>query len=435
MTVQKHFKQLVRARMARTGESYTSARRQLLRQSPRSASSKPSSHFPGSVPSAAILRAMLAQAGVRDPERDTPLSEAMVFGIAGGIGAGMFAFHYAEANFSSFYLAGRHLWQDHRAWTEGAAKRLGIRPVVKESGGQKAADQQLRQLLEGGRPVMVWVEGYRVVGVHGIDEAEQVALVSEVADTLRRMPLSQLAATRAKVKGQKNRLLALEPSTKPPQLAQAIGDGLAACVQGLTKARMKNFTLEAFRTWADRLDGSKAADSWEKIFPRGTHFYIGLRSIAEYIEHYGTGGGLCRPLFAEFLGEGAERLSHSGLGRLAERYEGIGAKWSALADAALPESVPGFREARELLTRKAELYHSEGAAAWENSGAEGQGSSPEGQESPCARELGEFALRMKEHFPLDEAQCAALRKELKGRVLELVELERGALEELGRVRI
>src|SRR5262245_60264836 len=116
MTTRKHFKQLVRARMAKTGESYSAARRQVLRQADSSTAG--SFHFPGSVPSAGVLRALLAQAGVRNPHTAAPFSEAMVFGLAGGIGAGMFAFHYAKENASTFYLAGRHLWQDHVAWAQ-----------------------------------------------------------------------------------------------------------------------------------------------------------------------------------------------------------------------------------------------------------------------------------------------------------------------------
>ena len=412
MTAHKHFKQLVRARMSKTGESYSSARRQVLRQAPQPAPTKQTAyHFPGSVPAAAILRAMLTHAGVMDPATGAPLSEAMVFGISGGIGAGVFSFHYAKENLSSFFVAGRHLWQDHRAWAEGAAGRLGVKTVVKESSGAKPAEQQLRQLLGEGRPVMVWVEGYRVVGVHAIDDQASTALVSEAADQLRSMPLAELAATRARVKSQKNRVLALERAGKPPRLPELVRVGISACVQGLTKARMKNFTLEAFATWADRLDGSKAADAWEKIFPPGVHLYLGLRSIHDCIEHHGTGGGLCRPLFAEFLEESATRLGDSALGGLATRYLELGAQWSALADAALPDGVPAFRETKELLTRKAELVHTEGASA-----AEGEGGA-------CGAELGEFAAQMKECFPLSASQSTALRKELKKRVRALYEEE------------
>jgi len=115
MTTRKHFKQLVRARMAKTGESYSAARRQILRQAEAPSTKSGAFHFPGSVPSAGVLRALLAHAGVRNPQTGAPFSEAMVFGLAGGIGAGMFAFHYAKENVSTFYLAGRHLWQDHVA--------------------------------------------------------------------------------------------------------------------------------------------------------------------------------------------------------------------------------------------------------------------------------------------------------------------------------
>ena len=45
--------------------------------------------------------------------------------------------------------------------------------------------------------------------------------------------------------------------------------GVEACAEALIKGKIKNFTLTAFSTWADRLDGSKAPDAWEKIFRPG----------------------------------------------------------------------------------------------------------------------------------------------------------------------
>jgi len=152
VTEHKHLKQLVRARMAKTGESYSSARRQVIAQA--SESPRPSRHphhFPGSIPAAAALRVLFSHAGVRNPKTKAPFNEAMAFGIAGGIGAGMFTFHYAKENSSSFYVAGRHLWQDQVAWAQGTANRLGAKAVIKESSGVKPAEKQLRELLEGGR--------------------------------------------------------------------------------------------------------------------------------------------------------------------------------------------------------------------------------------------------------------------------------------------
>ncbi|HYX26759.1 MAG TPA: hypothetical protein VFC23_21580 [Thermoanaerobaculia bacterium] len=60
MTQHKHLKQLVRAGFP--------------------------GHFPGSVPAATGLRVLFAHAGILAPHTGQPLSEAMVFGLAGGIG-------------------------------------------------------------------------------------------------------------------------------------------------------------------------------------------------------------------------------------------------------------------------------------------------------------------------------------------------------------
>jgi hypothetical protein len=415
MTARKHFKALVRARMAKTGERYSTARRQVLRQAaePSEPQAAPY-HFPGSIPAVAALRSLLTQAGARDSHRKAPFSEAMVFGIAGGIGAGMFAFHYAKENFSSFYLAGRHLWQDHLAWARGAARRLALEVVVKESSGLKPAEQQLRELLAGGRPVLAWVDGYRVVAVHAIDDAAGVALLGEAADEPATVALAELAASRARIKSYKNRLLALEPDGETPELGRLVREGLGACAAGLGKGKMKNFTLESFATWADRLAGSKATDSWEKVFPPGPHLYTGLRAIHEHIEYSGTGGGLCRPLFAEFLGEAAAALKDSGLAQLSGRYARLGDDWSALADAALPDRIAEFQDSKLQLARKAEALHSSAGA----------------ELISCEAALAEFRQRMAREFPLDAAQCAALRNELQARVRELAAGERKAVSEL-----
>ena len=56
MTTQKHLKQLVRARMARTGERYATARRQVVSQAARMATGPAAAHLPGNVPGATALR-------------------------------------------------------------------------------------------------------------------------------------------------------------------------------------------------------------------------------------------------------------------------------------------------------------------------------------------------------------------------------------------
>lgn len=438
MTERKHFKLLVRSRMGKTGESYSTARRQIIRQAADpSPSSRTPHHFPGSIPVPTALRALLSHAGIRNPHSKAPYSEAMIFGFDGGIGAGVFAFHYAKEDFSSFYIAGRHGWQDDAHWGNTALKRLGVGFTVKESSGVKPAENHLRELLEGGRPVMSWVDAsglpyrglpasfsggaYHVVTVFGIDEAAGAALVGDLADDPIPVPLAQLATARGRIKKFKNRLLAVDPPKKTPDLAALVQGSIGECVEGLTTCKMKNFRLDAFAAWAERLDGSKAADSWEKFFPPGHHLYEGLRSVTEYIEYHGTGGGLCRPIFAEFLEESAAALGDGRLAALAERYGALGREWTALAAAALPEELPAFKETRELLAKKWEALHTEGAGAGKTIAS-------------CWASLNEQAARMKKAFPLDADRSAGLRRDLKRRVTALHDEEVSALSALAAWR-
>jgi hypothetical protein len=436
MTERKHFKQLVRGRMAKTGESYSTARRHLMRQASAPAPGKPfPHHFPGNIPVTTALRALLSHAGLRNPVTGAPYSEAMVFGFDGGIGAGVFAFHYAKEDFSSFFIAGRHAWQDDAHWGHTALKRLGLAFTVKESSGVKPGEKHLRDLLQGGRPVLTWVDAsglpyralpgsftggsYHVVTVFGIDDAHGMAMVGDLADEVIPVSLKDLAVARGRIKKFKNRLLAVEPPSRiSAELEPLVRGSIAQCVEDLTTCKMKNFTLAAFQGWAEKLDGSKAADSWEKIFRPGVHFYQGLRSITEYIEYYGTGGGLCRPIFAEFLSESASALKDPGLSALGERYARLGEAWSALAEAALPKQIPAFRETRELLARKWEALHAEGADAADAI-------------KDCWGMLDAHSAKMKKDFPLDAEASTALRRELKRRVLALYEEEVAALEALG----
>ena len=138
----------------------------------------------------------------------------------------------------------------------------------------------------------------------------------------------------------------------------------------------------------------------------------------DFIEHFGTGGGLSRHLFATFLHEAAELLGHTSLGDAAGRYAELGAEWSALAEAALPDDVPLLAEVKQLYARKAELLHagaaaSEVRAVWER--------------------LAELEALAGEHFPLADAACAELRAGLKRRILALYAGELSALATLDGV--
>ena len=438
MTKHKHLKQLVRERMRKTGESYATARRQTIRHATDQSHGRASPsrrgaarfHFPGNVPATTALRVVLTQAGALAPHTGLPFSEAMLFGIAGGIGVGVFSFYYEKENFSSFFIAGRHSWQDDVAYCDQACRLLGVTSLVRESSGAKAADTQLRELLSSHRACIAWVDmahlphrclpaqwsggGYHVVTVYELDPEHETALIGDLTEEPIPISLAALAQSRARIKKQKHRLLSLEPGEVRVDLRDLVRAGLANCFRGMGGEGWKNyktnFSLRAFQLWAARLHGSKDNERWERIFAPGQGLWRGLTGVHDFIEHYGTGGGLCRPIFADFLSEAAEALSDPALRGLAERYASLGRGWSEVADAALPDHVPEFREAKELLARKAEL----------NLGAAEQAR----EELPDIwRRLNELASNASRKFPLDAEQSSQLRLELQARVQALHEAE------------
>jgi hypothetical protein len=354
----------------------------------------------------------------------------MVFGIAGGIGIGVAEFRYEKEDFSSFYIAGRHMWQDDAGYLRAAFARFGIEPVVRETSGAKAADKQLREAIADGAPAIAWVDmthlphrglpsqfsggGYHLVTVYEIDDKAGSAWIGDLTDKPIAISLADLATARGRIKSFKNRLLSI-PSVKSSVDTSSLAHaGLKACAGGLRSKPIKGpasmGTLDALPAWAERLYGSADKEGWSRKFPRGHLLWQGLTSVYDLIEYYHTGGGLCRPLYAEFLAEAAELPDWRKLTPLSERYAQIGASWTDLADAAAPEPEPAFREARELCSRRAELF------------TEGNPDNAVGIRQVWKR-LGELKVAARESFPLSERDCAALLKSLQQRVVALHQAE------------
>ena len=356
---------------------------------------------------------------------EEPFTEAMLFGIAGGIGVGMFSFLYEKENFASFFVAGRNDWANDVRYLTRATERLGAKPSIVE--GIKPSALAITTASADGQPCIVWLDAtglaYKampqtyagmashLVVLYAADNATNTARIGDLTDEPIEIPLDELTAARARIKKDKNRVMTIRADGTTPPIATLVRDGLAACRDGLLGANAiggskTNFSLEAFRVWGNRLHGSREEERWERVFTPGSRLWRGLTSINEYIEHYGTGGGLCRPLFAEFLAEAADALGKKPLHGLAERYAELGQGWSELADAALPDDVPAMREAKELVARRSELRHSGG---------------PETVDELRAtwKRLDELAKAAQEEFPLSVAAADSLRADLQRRVLAL----------------
>lgn len=424
MTSHKHLKQLVRARMSRTGERYAAARRQILAQAESVSTGPAAAHLPGNVPAITALRILLSHLKFGGPHK--PLTEELTFVLAGGIGAGTFAFLYEKEDLASLFLAGRHLWQDDEAYLVAAGKRLGLKPVTRESSGIKPAEKQLREALETAGPVIAWVDsthlphramppqwsggGYHLITVYAVEGDH--ALIGDLTDDPVSIPLTDLATARGRIKKQKNRLLWFEAGRRTAAEPGGLDEALHACASGLTRHRMKNFRLDGFADLAERMTSDKGKESWGHMFPAGGRLWSALTWLYNSIEHYGTGGGLCRSLFAEGLTQAANEFGRSGLRPLAAAYENLGQQWTELAEAALPDSVPACREARQLIALKAELTHSGGDPS---------------EIRKCWDDLKRLEDEARRRFPISAGGVVDLRKELSERLKRICEGELAAV--------
>jgi hypothetical protein len=437
MTAHKHLKARIRARMHRTGESYTTARRNVLSARP-AATPGPAAgtafDLGGATPEAATLRVLLAAAGATAPHTGQPWSEAMLFGLTGGVGVAVHTFRYEREDVSTLFVGARR--PDLADGMVSGLDRLGIAQTVHETGGARTATTQLRSALDAHGPVAAWVDaatlgtrgmpatweggGYHVLAVLDVDDDAGTATLADLAAAPVVVTSSRLDAARARIRKQRHRILAI---TAVPDgavvLEAAVRDAIGACHATLTDGRVRTMRIDALDDLAARMVGD-GRDGWARTFPPGRNLWTALTSLHHFVEHYGTGGGLSRPLYATFLREVDAATGIPGADEAAEHYDDLGRQWRALAVAALPDEVDLLAQARRLQDERAAVYATSGADAAERLSA-------------IWRRLDELGARAADTFPLDDDGAAELRAELARRVRLIAAAEREAAALLERM--
>jgi hypothetical protein len=419
MPQDKDFKRLVRARMGKTGESYTTARAHLRPDRDHDRPDRPQGRHPDTT----ALTRLLAALGVTDPTSGRPLTEAMVLGVAGGIGFAYFVFEYTEL--TSLYLGGRiNPYVLKRDAGEAALTRLGVPAQARRTTGPAAAERQLRAALDQGRPVIATVDvaslQYRAVPAVSRGMTPQDVLV-ELRDgepvlwDLAPVPIAvtwaELAAARAGVRSAKHRLVVAEPPAGAVDLAGAAAAGIADTVAGMLHPPMRNFGLPGLAKWAGLLTDTRDAKGWPRLLASpGRQFQL-LTWLLDWVETSDTGGGFFRGMYAEFLEQAAGPLDRPELARLAVDYRDLAAGWTELAAAAVAAGGDGpLARAAALLASRRRLLEEHGADAAAELAA-------------VQAELAVLAREATEAQPLDPASLSALLADLRARVLHLAEVE------------
>jgi len=390
-------------------------------------------HFGGKDPATASLRKVLAWRGVVAPHTGKPLSEELLFGIGGGIGAGYFVVQYGGG--TGFALGTRHLWHDHLAYLKALCMRLGVLPTVKEASGPGPALDQLTETLQPGKPAICWLdptslpyyaypERWRgafthVAVVFGHDLDKDEVWISDIARRGLCIRTAELRAAREAVESHRCRILSAEPPHALPDLRRPVRDGIRACYEELLSPPFVNFGIDSLKHWGLLVGNRKLQEGWTKLFKPGPRLLYALTWTYRYIEHLGSGGGGRRGMYATFLDEAGELLEHSQLTPIAAMYRACAERWTDIATAALPDSVPLLKETRALIAKRTALLRDQGTDAL-----------PELEK--IQKRLNAIEEKAAD-FPLSKRESAALLADLSARILELYEAECEALSALASV--
>ncbi|MEQ4204645.1 DUF4872 domain-containing protein [Actinopolymorpha sp. B9G3] len=390
MTVRRSFKRLVRARMARTNESYTTARRHVLAQA--SLNTVTSATYPGLLPgyrgfgggqhhaSAALAHALDA-VGVRAPHTNEPYTEAMLAGLAGGIGFMYAVFSYA-GELPTMTIVARH---HPEPFVPAALRRIGTPAESLRTSSARTAERNLRAALAAGKPALCTVDraglpwhglacGERYadpydVLVCGLDDegGEERVLLDDESVRPWSLPLPEFLAAWAAHRRGRHAMLAVVAPEQPVDLAAAVRDAVATTCAHLAGPVLGNtfdvnFGFSGMRRLAEQLADPCGKTGWAVRFADPRALFAGVRRLHDCLEVEYTGPGATRPLYADFLAEAAGVVDDPAYLEAADLFRRSGDVWSALAAAALPAELPALAAYDAMVEERLGLLLDGGAA-------------------------------------------------------------------------
>jgi hypothetical protein len=272
---------------------------------------------------------------------DEPMSEAMAFGLGGGLGC--FFYELPEMD-PPLYLVGRG-----GGLEKGVCEHLGIDLDLRRTDDPDEAWQWLRDELDGGHPTMVnadiaELDYLRVklsntmhdIVVTGYDEDEGVVLIADNdREEIQRCAIESLRRAR----GSQGFPGPSHHATWVMRFPDTLPDARVA-IERAVRSSVSNMTESA--EGLAGLDPGCGLDhvaalaasypDWPERY--GDRLGRALGGLWVFIVKAGTGGAMFRSLQAGFLRESAQLLDDAPLARAAEVYEELAAEWVALAGAA-----------------------------------------------------------------------------------------------------
>jgi hypothetical protein len=380
VTENRQLKQRVRARMARTGETYSTARRHVLGQvrpgrRPAGLVKGYESNGGGPHRISALVARLLTQAGHVAPHTAAPYTDAMVCGLGGGIG-----FMYAIFEYQGLPPLITIVAQHHpEPWLPAVLGRLGVDAVEGHSTAPAPARAALREALDRDEAVWCVVDRSGLPWHAGADalptDPYPVVVAGAKGDTVHvddggpaPHPVAEgdfVAAWSRHRKGRHHRVTLGRPGG-PVDLPAAVRSALATTAAHMTGPVLGNnfdvnFGLSGLARFAEQLRDTRTRSGWSRRFAEPGAFAWALHRLHECLEVEYTAPDATRPLYADFLDEAAGVLGDAGPAEAAALFRESGRSWSRLADLAA-ETADSDPEVAALAHRRIAVAMSRGRA-------------------------------------------------------------------------
>jgi Butirosin biosynthesis protein H, N-terminal/Domain of unknown function (DUF4872) len=377
-----------------------------------------------------VIRNALDYQTVKAPHTGEAFSEALLFGVSGGMNFAYFYFHY-EGYDPQVNILTRNTFN----LFEPVLERLGIPYDVKQTNSADKGRKNLIDALENGDAPIVLADMFQLpynameyqednwgmlpIVVYGYDNG--TAYIADRARVALTIPSETLDIARARIKKDKHRIITLGVPNEA-KLASAVSKGIWDCIKLFTekppKGSKNDFGFSAYKRWVDLLTKSGKKGSWAKTLPRGRELYNGLSTIFFFSQLFGKDESCTaeRNLFADFLEESAIILKKPVLAEITPTFRQAGEAWRKLGEILLPNDVSLLKETRDLMLRKHSLFLNKGGEVEEE-----------------IRTINQRLENMKtesEDFPLSENEVVEHQKQIAEQVMVIHDIEFEAISAL-----
>ncbi len=274
------------------------------------------------------------------------LSEPMLFGLGEGL-----SFIFWNMKTMDFPFIGGRVKPD--MLTANIAKNLGLKLTVKETSSSEKAWQDVKQLLDEGRPVGLKLDCYHLeyfkhpihfaghyVATLGYDDNNAFLVDTSQQGTEVTTSLKSLRLARSE-KGpmsSRNLYYLLEKGSKTTPLKDAVIAAIRANAKAYLNPPITNLNYKGIE---------KTSREIIKWFDRSKDIKTEFATSAMIMERAGTGGALFRNLYRDFLKEAYGLTGNKCIDDAHEAFVGVARSWSDVI--ALFEKVASAGERKYVL--------------------------------------------------------------------------------------